>query len=126
MNEPLINPWIFYFMDVGCSLKCVFSVSLLIMTVIMTVTLIIAICEESDEESEISKRWRWVKLSIIICLVGSLLWCIIPSRDTILSMVIASYVTPKNIETVGDYTDKTIDKVIEKIIKAAKEMEKKE
>ena len=39
-------------------------------------------------------------------------WC---SKETIYKMIVASYITPNNIVKTEEYTEKAIDKIIEKI-----------
>ncbi|MDY6148937.1 MAG: hypothetical protein SPI35_07985 [Porphyromonas sp.] len=66
-----------------------------------------------------------LKKCVITLAVSSVLICIIPSPNTIRAMIIAQQITPKNIEAIGDFTDKAADKIIKKIVKAVKEMESK-
>lgn len=51
----------------------------------------------------------------IIILVSIVLVIAIPSQDTMYKMLAANYLTPANIESVGESVDKIADKVVEKI-----------
>jgi hypothetical protein len=53
-------------------------------------------------------------LSAIIS-VSVVLIIAIPSQDTMYKMLAANYLTPANIESVGESVDKIADKVVEKI-----------
>ena len=64
------------------------------------------------EEDELPKG---IKRAIIIGSIVALIGGIIPSKETCYKMIVASYVTPANIESVkGEATD-LIDYIIEKV-----------
>ena len=64
------------------------------------------------------KLWTYAcsvfgKLLIILIVLN----IFIPSRDTFYKMIVTSYVTPANIEMIGDNVDKIADKIVDKINK---------
>ncbi len=63
MNEPLINPWIFYFMDVGGSVKCVFG-ALLLATIAATIVALMLVIFENSEEAR-----GWGKIGLVLCVL---------------------------------------------------------
>lgn len=113
MNEPLINPWIFYMVDVLDTFRQVIGVIAIIGVGLITTWTIIGTIECGFKEmlSTIGKYKRFV---ICICIAG-LLTVFIPAQDTIYKMIAATYVTQENINTVEDRIDKMADKLVEKI-----------
>ena len=113
MNEPLINPWIFYMVDVLNTFRQVIgAIAIIGVGVIGTWTIIGTMeCGFKEMLSTIRKYKRFV---ICICIAG-LLTVFIPAQDTIYKMIAATYITQENIENVGESIDKIADKLVEKI-----------
>ncbi len=61
---------------------------------------------------------------IIVCtaLILDILGVLLPTEKEIYAMYAAEHITPANIKATGEFTDKTVDKLIEKILKASKAM----
>lgn len=121
MNEPIVSPWVFYMMDVLVSLH---HFSFVVM-VVLAVPFFLSLCaylssvaddDADDETLEILRCVRRIFLTLgAIIPVSVVLVIAIPSQDTMYKMLAANYLTPANIESVGESVDKIADKVIEKI-----------
>lgn len=123
MNEPIISPWIFYAADV------IGRVNLFIVLMTFATVALFVYChlERVDsikehslykEDDEDVKRWNRacsILGKVLIILIA--LNIFIPDKDTFYKMIATSYVTPANIEIVGDSVDKIADKIVDKINK---------
>lgn len=70
------------------------------------------------EDDEDVKRWnRACSILGKILIILIVLNIFIPDKDTFYKMIATSYVTPANIEIVGDNVDKIADKIVDKINK---------
>lgn len=63
---------------------------------------------------------NFTKKLTCVALIVDVLAMVVPTKDEIIAMYVAGYITPANIETVGEFTGKTVDALIEKILKASK------
>ena len=121
MNEPIVSPWMFYMIDVLVSLHHFLFATI----IVLAVPLFLALCaylssvtddDVDDETLEILRCVR--KIFFTLCAIISVsvvLIIAIPSQDTMYKMLAANYLTPANIESVGESVDKIADKVVEKI-----------
>lgn len=121
MNEPIVSPWMFYMIDVLVSLRHF----LFVIIIVLVVPLFLALCaylssvtddDVDDETLEILRCVR--KIFFTLCAIISVsvvLIIAIPSQDTMYKMLAANYLTPANIESVGESVDKIADKIVEKI-----------
>ena len=97
---PIINPMYLYLIEVLHNLD-VFNQAVFIISSIITVVLVVIYPEavKNGDDKEVKKYARicgfiWL-LSLIICVF-------IPTKDAMYKMLIASYVTTDNIQTVND------------------------
>lgn len=63
---------------------------------------------------------NFTKKLTCVALIVDVLAMVVPTKDEMIAMYVARYITPANIETVGEFTGKTVDALIEKILKASK------
>lgn len=61
------------------------------------------------------------KLTCVALIVDALAMAV-PTKDEMIAMYVAGRITPANIEATGEFADKAVDKLIEKISKASKAM----
>lgn len=118
MNEPIISPWIFYVADVIRSVNIVINI-LTLFTIIAVVCAIYTHFkyEEFSNDEEIKSGQEDIWFAIKVFIVVAMLNVFIPSKDTFYKMIATSYVTPANIEMIGDNVDKIADKIVDKINK---------
>lgn len=126
MDEPIINPWIFYWMSVVDNLR---SLLAFIGAVTFTITLwlcldwIVEFCSNRCKND--SAKIQKIKSIACIGLVCSLLFTFIPSEKTLTRMIVASYVTPQNIEIMQGEANKSVDYLINKIIETGEKWEQR-
>lgn len=95
MSEPIIEPILFYLIDVSDSFKILFYVSGII-------TLIVSAIVFLSTDCKVPKNIKpYIISSIVLIVFGALT----PSKETCYKMGAAKYVTPQNIEIVSKYID---------------------
>lgn len=126
MYEPIIDPMIFYWIDLADQLP-----SLVILSGILTAGLALFTADsyeahrESDDQPQEYKTFKKAtKIATVFFCVFGLLSFFTPSKDTMYKMLIAKQVTPHNLQVTGETVDKALDKVVEKIIKITQEVKK--
>lgn len=139
MNEPIVNPLWFYLIDMAGTIVCV-SLFLFIISFVLNVA---AHCKMEECEEQINYYEKWgndkkvqenlakkrqyeifAKAIVKVTVVSFLLFVFVPNTSTAQKMFVAHCITRANVEKIGDYTDKTFDKLIEKIIKASESIKK--
>ena len=113
MNEPIISPWIFYLLSVIDNLRCAVSTTI---GVILVVLFCYPLWNDYDED------FKWLKRLFTTLGVSGILLVFIPTSDVIIKMTIAQHITANNIEKAGNLTELAVDKIIEKVVKAAREL----
>lgn len=120
MNEPIISPWLLYWagridMIQGFCLIVGFIVT------IYTMMAIIAVMTDVNKDKESVKA---VKLLICIALLLDTLGVFLPTEKELYAMYAAEHITPANIKATGEFADKAVDKLIEKILKVSEAVKK--
>ena len=87
--EPIISPWIIYIMSVVTGLKVIF-------TLIAVGAFIFTGCAIQEDE------YKEANIGIITLITATLIAILIPTRDTLLTMLVASYTTPENLSTLNE------------------------
>lgn len=116
MNEPIISPWIFYWIEVIDEMKTCFGIMGSVISVTLVLLIIFSMNDDFDyfvEHKEEVQRAK--KMAAIFLALAIPLNCILPTRATMYKMLAASYMTQENIENVGESIDKIADKLVEKI-----------
>lgn len=121
MNEPIISPWLIYWAGRIEFIKLICCVVGLVVTA-FAVTVAMAVLTDDYEHDESVKA-----LKILVCAAFILdtLAVFLPTKTEIFAMYAAERITPANIKATGEFSDKAVDKLIEKILKASKAMEGK-
>lgn len=91
--EPIINPWIFYFM----SLADGFRAAGYVITITAFAVGIIALVAYNIDEGGLMP-WKYLKWFIIAFAAGGVISIFIPSQEVITKMLVASFITPDNID----------------------------
>lgn len=126
--DPIVNPWLIYLISVINSIRIfafilglVFSIPLLIYFVSDFFNYInedILFPYQLDEYEELKKRnSKQIKKYFILCLTFILVGLLIPSKETLITMLIANVITPDNINmsnelikhNVQDYVNIIVD-----------------
>lgn len=106
MSGPIINPAIFYWIGVSSAAQAFFVVAvgtaicvLIVATIIisMEASLVKSFPRGSEENIRVMNSWKKIfKYSVITIIIGSLLCVFIPTKETLLSILVAKYLTYEN------------------------------
>ena len=127
--EPIISPSIFYWIDVISTLSAI-STGLFIFSVaalVLALGFLIPITIEDELNGDFGKLYKklLITLTIITTIFG--LSCVFtPSKETLMTMIVAKYVTPDNITAVGGTIEESVSSIatdIVQIIEAASDKE---
>lgn len=127
MTEPIISPWLIYFLgiseqvsSVGCKLFCATGIIGAIVFGLITLTLL--------EEQE--KGWKWtasfVPPSLLLAFIGIAFGTLIPDREWIIATALAGETTPENVETVVHSAEDAYSFVKGEFIELIKELSEPE
>lgn len=115
---PIINPWLFYLVDVIGNFKQACLVLLLIIVIGFGATVLIEVGEAKDEleldEAKIIKTLKKIVVAGVLLMTFDML---LPSKKTCYQMMIASQVTEENIKSAEDVIKDSVDYIFEKIDK---------
>ena len=120
--KPIINPWLIYLINLFDNLNVLLTAALFLLGCAVVVLSIIwffsSMDYEQDEEPIVSCK-KYLKKSVIWLCVSGLLFTVIPSKDTMYTMIVLDNVTTDNIQAIGktgkdviDYITDQIDKVV--------------
>ena len=112
--EPIISPWIFYFIHLFNTLH-ILSVFAAVIGLLVGLVLYFSAVADGNTEGE-----KLGKYTLIAVLVFAILAIILPDENTMYKMIAASYATPDNISTFENGTIDFIDKLAEAIAKHIK------
>nr|DAG38622.1 MAG TPA: hypothetical protein [Caudoviricetes sp.] len=121
MNEPIVSPWLIYWagrIDLIQGICCI--VGFIVTIYAMIATLAVITDDIKDKESA-----KAVKIIVCTALVLDTLGAFLPTEKEIYAMYAAEHITPANIKATGEFADKAVDKLIEKILKVSEAMEGK-
>lgn len=112
--EPVINPWIFYWISV---LSNIGALLLFLMFISITVFIVLGSLRLGDiyDDDDNSKLDKWIKISIIVSCICAIVNIFIPDRNTMLAMVTAQYITIDNINVTTEYIIDLVDKINEAV-----------
>lgn len=116
MNEPIVSPWLIYWagrIDMIQGICCIIGFFVTIYAMFATV----AVVTDTNKDKEYIKA---AKIIVCTALVLDTLGAFLPTEKEIYAMYAAEHITPANIEATGEFADKAVDKLIEKIAKASK------
>lgn len=117
--EPLINPWVFYYIEVLDR----FSMGLVAGMVTCAAIVLFAGCAYYDyDATETVKRRnvKRIKAAVILFLLFGAVQILIPDKKTMYQMLAASYVTENNIQTVQNNVVEIIGKIADGLAKVKK------
>ena len=121
MNEPIISPWLIYWAGRIEFIKIVCCVVGLVVTVLAVSVAMVVLTDDYEHDESV----KALKILVCAAFILDILAVFLPTKTEIFSMYAAERITPANIKTTGEFTGKTVDTLIEKILKASKAMEGK-
>lgn len=110
----LINPWVFYFIEVLENFKNIF-LSFIIFGFLIFVIYFVIICFDWDYMGNGQKKTheKIIKWFIISCLIFAILFVLIPSKETMYTMIVAKNLTTENIELSINAIKECVDYIVE-------------
>ena len=127
--EPIIPPSTFYWIDVISTLSKI-STGLFILSaavLILALIFLIVFIAEDKFKGDFKKFYKKILIIFtIITTVFGLLFTFTPSKETLIAMTVAKYVTPDNITAVGGTIEESVSSIatdIVQIIEAASDKE---
>lgn len=90
--EPIINPWIFYLIELFSNLKDLGFVSFLGGAAIMMFLFI-----SGEDYITFKDVWKSTRWGLIPMIIGAILAILMPTQETMTKMLVASFITPDNI-----------------------------
>ena len=119
MNTPIIDPMIFYYIDLIANLQCLPSFLVLFGLIALLVLGTIVMFQSSYDECFVTKQTSIKAICIYfsITFIVSILSFFIPSKETMLNMLIADQLTPANIQLMGDNLKDAVTFIAEQAIK---------
>ncbi|PAV39962.1 hypothetical protein CJ260_00555 [Megasphaera sp. ASD88] len=122
--EPIINPWIFYVINVICNLHFITGLLGTLSFGAIIVLVIYWVFTSDDKWNESAKEnkrlaAKWAKRLGVFFIVDTAIGIFIPSKETMITMLVSNYVTPDNIQIVQgnivDFTKQLVSAVAEGI-----------
>lgn len=110
---PIINPWLFYIVDVIYS----FRVLSVMIALLIFISFVIEIIEYGEAMNELDKvkAIKTIKKKVIVIALLITFAIFLPSKKTCYQMMIASQITDKNIQKAEDVVKDSVDYIFEKI-----------
>lgn len=114
--KPIINPWLFYIVDVIDNFKSACFILILIIVIAFGAIFLIEIGEAADElELDEVKVIKTLKRMVVVVVLLITFNMLLPSKKTCYQMMIASQVTDNNIQKAEDVIKGSVDYIFEKI-----------
>lgn len=85
---------------------------------VLVIAIAIAVLTDDCEQDDSVKQF--IKILVCVALILDTLAVFLPTKTEMFAMYAAEHITPANIEATGEFADKAVDKLIEKILKASK------
>lgn len=111
--KPIINPWLFYLVDMIGSFQ-IMSI-LIVMLIIISFAIEIIKYDEAMDELNKVKAIKTLKKKVIVIALLITFAIFLPSKDTCYKMMVASQITDTNIQKVEDVIKNSVDYIFEKI-----------
>ena len=127
--EPIIAPSTFYWIDVISTLSIISTGLFVLSAAVLILALIFLIVFIAEDEFKGDFRKFYEKILIIFTIITTvfgLLFTFTPSKETLIAMTVAKYVTPDNITAVGGTIEESVSSIatdIVQIIDAASDKE---
>lgn len=111
--KPIINPWLFYLVDMTDSFQ-ILSILIVLLIIISFAIEIVKYDEAIDELDKVKVIKTFKKKVIVIALLITFA-IFLPSKDTCYKIMVASQITDTNIQKAEDVIKDSVDYIFEKI-----------
>lgn len=113
---PIINPWLFYLVNVIDNLKSACFAIILIIVISFGAITLVELGEGADElelnEAKVIKNLKKMAIAVVLLMAFDMF---LPSKETCYQMMIASQITDNNIQKAEDTIKESVDYIFEKI-----------
>ena len=116
MNEPIISPWLIYWAGRIGFIQIICCVVGLVVTAFAVTAAMVVLTDDYEHDESV----RALKILVCAALILDTLAVFLPTKTEIFAMYAAERITPAKIKATGEFTGKTVDALIEKILKASK------
>lgn len=116
MNEPIISPWLIYWAGRIWFIKIICCVVGLAVTALAVTVAMVALTDDYEDDEPV----KAFKILVCAAFILDTLAVFLPTKTEIFAMYAAEHITPANIQATGEFADKAVDTLIEKILKASK------
>lgn len=117
--EPIINPWVFYLIDVVDSLKnvlwCVGGIFFCTLIVYFIGYMSFDDGYRGDDEKRKEKCVKYATVSIGVLILVGVLQIAIPSKNTMYQMLAARYITTDNIGSAQNNVVELVGRIVQEI-----------
>jgi hypothetical protein len=110
MGTSVINPMIFYWMDVAADVEVLLIILGLVGLVVVCGLLVLEMVDAYDKPDI-----KWLKILFPITVLSFMVACLIPSKDTMLTMLVADMITYENIELTKESAMALVDYIVEQV-----------
>ena len=127
--EPIISPSIFYWIDVISTLSTISTVLFGLSATALVVALIflIPLTVEDELNDDFGKFYKKILITLtIITTIFGLSYVFTPSKETLIAMTVAKYVTPDNITAVGGTIEESVSSIATEIVRVVEAASDKE
>lgn len=118
MNEPIISPWLIYWAGRIDFIQGICLIVGFFVTIYAVFVALAAMTAFNSNEKDV----KAAKVIVCTALILDMLGVFLPTEKEIYTMYAAQHITPANIKATGEFADKAVDALIEKIAKASKAM----
>jgi amino acid transporter len=115
MNEQIINPMLFYLIDVASSVEVVAIILVILCGIAISIKVIVMGIEELEPEDVSPTVRKIIKGTFITAIVSVLLITVIPNEKTMYTMVASTFLTKENIDKTQEEIKETIDYIFDKV-----------
>ena len=114
MNDLLINPFLFYLIEIVSRINIIFSIVGGVILIYTGIVTIVVVTDISNKDL-IKTLTKHVKKCFIIGGIMFFIGTLMPSKNTCYKMTVASYITNTNIEKAKGEAYNLIDYIVNKI-----------
>ena len=112
----IVSPWIFYLINLLSNINNLCYALTVVLFLVLSGLILYQWIEALDSDDDIWESFiKWRKRTAITLVISILGLIFIPTEETMYQMLVANYVTDKNIETATDVIKDSVDYIFEKI-----------
>lgn len=112
--EPIVSPWVFYAISLCGKVS---AAGQLMMFASVAVFIISSVFYFGDKELPADLK-KATKIAFVLFIVGGIIFLLVPNKETAITMLTASVVTPDNITAVQDNAVDFIQKIAKAVAEA--------